>query len=60
MESSVPGSSSAPVGHASMQSVHEPQPASSGPDGSTAWSLTSVPRTTQDPCRRVIASVFLP
>jgi hypothetical protein len=56
----VPGSSSASVGQASMQSVHEPQPASSGVAGSTAWSVTNVPSTTQEPCRRVIASVFLP
>ena len=43
-----------------MQSVHEPQPASIGADDSTSWSLTSVPSTTHEPCRRVIRSVFFP
>ena len=60
VESSVPGSSSAPVGQASMQSVHDPQSRSRGGVGSiTAW-VTSVPSTTQEPCRFVISSVFLP
>jgi hypothetical protein len=60
VESTTPGSSSAPVGHASMQSVQEPQSSSSGPFGSISTSVTRVPRTTQEPKRRVISSVFLP
>ena len=60
VESSVPGSSSAPVGQASMQSVHEPQSSSSGAERSISASVTSVPSTTQDPWRLVISIVFLP
>ena len=43
-----------------MQSVHEPQSSSSGGVGSISTSVTSVPSTTQEPCVRVISSVFLP
>ncbi len=55
-----PGSSSAPVGHASMQSVHEPQSSSSGGVASSSAVVTSVPSTIHEPCRRVISIVFLP
>ena len=48
------------MGHASMQSLHEPQSASNGGVGSISTSVTSVPSTTQEPCRRVISIVFLP
>ena len=58
--SSTPGSSSASVGHASMQSVQEPQSASSGGVASSSAVVTSVPSTTQEPWRRVISIVFLP
>ena len=60
VESSVPGSSSAPVGQASMQSRHEPQSSASGSERSISASVTSVPSTTQEPWRRVISIVFLP
>ena len=60
MASSVPASSSAPVGQASMQSVQEPQSVPSGVAGSSSTSVTSVPSTTQEPWRCVIRSVFLP
>jgi hypothetical protein len=60
VESRTPGSSSAPVGQASMQSVQEPQSRLSAGVGSSATSVTSVPSTTQEPCRFVISSVFLP
>ena len=60
MESTTPGSSSAPVGHASMQSVHEPQSSSSGALGSISTSVTSVPSTTQEPWVLVMSIVFLP
>ena len=43
-----------------MQSVHVPQSASSGGVASTSAVVTSVPSTTQEPCRRVISKVFLP
>jgi hypothetical protein len=43
-----------------MHSRHEPQSSSSGAVASTAMSVTKVPKTTQDPKRRVIISVFLP
>ena len=43
-----------------MQSVHEPQSVSNRGVGSSSTSVTSVPSTTQEPCRRVISSVFLP
>ena len=58
--SSVPGSSRAPVGHASMQSVQDPQSSSRGPLVSISTSVTSVPSTTHDPWRRVISIVFFP
>ena len=58
--SSTPGSSSAPVGQASMQSVQEPQSRASGADGSSSTSVTSVPSTTHEPWRRVISIVFFP
>jgi hypothetical protein len=58
--SSTPGSSSASVGHASMQSVQEPHPASSGEVGSISAVVSSVPSTTHEPNRRVISIVFLP
>ena len=60
VESRTPGSSSAPVGHASMHIVHEPQAKGIGSPASISTSVTRVPRTTQEPCRRVISSVFLP
>jgi hypothetical protein len=60
VESTTPGSSSAPVGHASMQSVHEPQSSSSGGVASTETVVTSVPSTTHEPYRRVISIVFFP
>jgi hypothetical protein len=56
----VPGSSSAFVGQASMQRVQEPQSVASRGVASISTSVTSVPRTTHDPWRRVIRSVFLP
>ena len=43
-----------------MQSVQEPQPAASGGVGSSSAAVTSVPSTTQEPCRRVISIVFFP
>ena len=43
-----------------MHSVHEPQSSPSGWVGSSSWSVTSVPRTTHEPKRRVINIVFLP
>ena len=49
VESTKPGSSSAPVGQASMQSVHDPQSSASGGVASTAAVVTSVPSTTQEP-----------
>jgi hypothetical protein len=58
--SSVPGSSSALVGQASMQSVQEPQSVARGGVASSSTSVTSVPSTTHEPWRRVISSVFLP
>ena len=58
--SSTPGSSSAPVGQASMQSGQRPQSRSSGGVASISTSVTSVPSTTQEPCSRVISIVFLP
>jgi len=58
--SSTPGSSSAPVGHASMQIVHSPQPARKAGVCTSSISVTSVPSTTHEPCRRVISIVFLP
>ena len=48
-----------------MQARHEPHASQAGRPGS-AWvgassaSVTSTPSTTHEPCRRVIASVFLP
>ena len=58
--SRTPGSSSAPVGQASMQRVHEPQPGSTGAVGSSSTVVTSVPSTIQEPWRRVSTIVFLP
>ncbi len=58
--SSVPGSSSAPVGQASMHSVQLPQSRSSRGVCSTATSVISVPSTTHEPWRFVITIVFLP
>jgi hypothetical protein len=58
--SSTPGSSSAPVGHASMHRVQEPQSAPSGGVDWSSRSVTSVPSTTHEPKRRVISMVFLP
>ena len=55
----------ASVGQASMQARHSPQASQAGSSG-VAWvgassaSVISTPSTTQEPCRRVIASVFLP
>ena len=43
-----------------MQSVQEPQSVASGGVGSSWTSVTSVPRTTHEPWRRVIRSVFFP
>ena len=43
-----------------MQSRHDPQSSSSRGVGSISTSVTSVPRTTHDPNRRVIAIVFFP
>ena len=45
-----PGSSSAPVGHASIQILQSPQSVSSGGVVSSSRSLTSVPSTTHEPC----------
>ena len=60
VESSVPGSSSAP-GRAGVDAErHEPQSSSSGSERSISASVTSVPSTTQEPWRRVISIVFLP
>jgi hypothetical protein len=43
-----------------MQRVHEPQSRSSGALRSISAVVTTVPRTTQDPWRRVMSSVFFP
>ena len=58
--SRTPGSSRAPVGHASTHRVQLPQSTSSGSVDSISTSVTSVPSTTQEPCRRVMRSVFFP
>ncbi len=48
-----------------MQARHEPQASHAGPSagspvGASSTSVTSAPSTTHEPCRRVIAKVFLP
>ena len=43
-----------------MQSLQSPQFNASGGVGSSSTSVTTVPSTTQDPCRRVISIVFFP